>query len=182
MIRMTLLYFVLSCTSTKDKQSFDRQLDRGDCDRAYESLKKREEEFVVHYGPRRVLGSLLSYTVTGLGYITDGVLLIGEGLVSGLVYCTPAMILSTIEVSGSGAMYDVCGRLAGFRMGQYNGRPTYGAKVYEETSSLRCKDYSRLQDAVDRLRECYQKRSAVGDTERLIQLDQHFYHRSCWRQ
>lgn len=164
--RYTLLVgFILGCSSSS---VFERHIKNNECDLAEkEFLNKGKEVSIVEKG-KTVVGSTFSYAGTGVGYLTDVVLLVGKEVGVRMLICAPVGAIEA-AAKGSGNALGSCFSNIGTSA---SSMPTnLGKSIYNKTESWRCSDLSPFSKKVRKLSKCYREK---GDQQKareyLIQL------------
>lgn len=123
----------------------------------------RRSAVPLHDELRLVLTAPLAYAAAGVGWATDGALVVTVAAGGGLLVCAPVFAFEG-AVHGDGEMSGECfASVAGAFISK--GPPGIGRGVYRATRGWRCPDHVQLSREVRAVAGCYAARDAPGDAE-----------------
>lgn len=174
-IKKTLI-FVLSaclslaltaCQSDGAKQSFTQNVDELNCEAAEKNVPANSMGHKILRQGQALPGSLAHYTLTGAGYVSDGVVYFGLALGMTMLYCSPGIIVALLD----GNITNPC---VSPPHGVLNSKDlmitSMGKNIRRSTQDWKCPDFTSLTANVREVAACYADRRTENDNEKAIQL------------
>lgn len=152
------LLFLQSCSSFTTQ--FDQKIKGAQCEEAADLFSKKGKEASVLQKGKKVGGSVLSYTASGVGYATDVLVWFTREVGVRVAICTP---VAAIEMASGGQGSALSGCFSGITT-SFGDKPTdLGNKIYKGTTGWRCADLTPLSKRLRKLASCHVKRGNEGD-------------------
>jgi hypothetical protein len=138
----------------------------GQCDAAFDAIAWETSQIKVAETSKQVVGSAASYTATGLGYLTDAFVFVGEGAFKSIVYCPYATVALGAAIATQARMPHLvfCGKGSIKVEGS-----DFGEKIYYHTSNFRKTDFDKISEINRDVASCYAKKG--GDENKRIARD-----------
>jgi hypothetical protein len=153
MLRIFIFFVVLA--GCQHAPSSSQLAEAGNCDAAYNQIPWETSQIKFQENSKQVAGTAASYTATGLGYLTDAFVIVGEGAVQTIVYCP----YTAVAVAASVAMKANMPHLVYCGMGQITANsPRLGQKIYYGTSNFRKADFDKISKLNRNAATCYAKK------------------------
>jgi hypothetical protein len=153
MIRFYIILLLL--TGCQHSRSASELAEAGDCEAAFNEIPWETSQVKFAENSKQVAGTAASYAATGLGYLTDAFVFVGEGAYKTIVYCPYATVALATAIAMKANMQHLvfCGKdqvkIAGSRFGQ---------KIYYRTSNLRKTDFNKISEINRSVASCYVKK------------------------
>jgi hypothetical protein len=168
LMRWVCLIVMLAGCASGVRPELAEPIDAGRCEDAAQFLEQHRRGPTGASRVRQVLTGPLSYVLTGLGYTTEVVLVVGGGLVLSGVVCSPVIAIEVAaEGNGQGSVECVT-RVAGALLDDHE-LPGLGRIIYESTESWRCTDLTPLSQELRALAACHARRGGSADLDKARQ-------------
>jgi hypothetical protein len=151
MLHFYLVLFLVGCQHSPLSSELAQE---GNCDAAFDKIPWEATQVKFVETSKQIAGTAASYTATGLGYLTDAFVFVGEGAYKTIVYCPYATVAfaSAIAAHIRTPPLVYCGKetvkVSGSRFGQ---------KIYS-TINQRKTDLDKISEINRNAASCYARR------------------------
>ncbi len=158
-----ILFLAISCSTINEEDKFKNKLNNQECEKALiYNTPSSEMKFLKK--TQKGVGTLASYTVTGLGYTGDLIAIFGGGIVVGVLACTPFLAIEAAAKS-NGYISGQCFSKFGVPIMEDSAKLNLGKKTFENTKSWRCENWDKISQGMRKVAKCHFNK---GENEKAI--------------
>ncbi|HAZ14996.1 MAG: hypothetical protein A2X86_21945 [Bdellovibrionales bacterium GWA2_49_15] len=146
------LFFLSSCGSSKEKALVEKSLVDGNCVQAFEREQSLSGQLA--NSTKKIVGTTVSYLLTGVGHSADVALTFSGGIVIGVVLCSPIIALEAAAHGDGRASGDCIGKVAS-DISMKEKLTHIGEKTYRSTRQWRCPNLDQVSQRLRKVASCY---------------------------